>query len=179
MSSGYELVGVSHIGGREQVKSGWKTIRAVFHNFAGMPQEPGRYAKSDAMDCHGFPWEVRLHPRGLGATLAAANGVNSSAEHVNILVMNRSGRDVNVEMVLRVTSANFTSKDKMRLLPEGQARAVTNLLRSDVLDNRKKYLVDGNLTVEIDIQVMLDKPATTPSWNLVALKSKTKNIIVV
>lgn len=33
--------------------------------------------------------------------------------------------------------------------------------RSDVLDASKNYLVGGHLTVEIDIQVMLDKP---PTW---------------
>lgn len=36
--------------------------------------------------------------------------------------------------------------------------------RSNVLDLSKNYLVRGNLTVEVDIQVMLDKPPTwTPS----------------
>jgi hypothetical protein len=33
--------------------------------------------------------------------------------------------------------------------------------RDDVLDSSKNYLPDGNLTVEVDIQVMLDKP---PAW---------------
>ena len=163
MSSGYELVGVSHIGGREQVKSGWKTIRAVFHNFAGMPQEPGRYAKSDAMDCHGFPWEVRLYPRGFGAKLAAANGVNSSAEHVSIFVMNRSGRDLKVEMVFRVPSANFTRIHKMNLLKkDGGTGWPKYVHRSTFLDQNKGFLIDGNLVVEVDIQAMIDK---SPTWS--------------
>ena len=64
MSSRYEVVDEGHVGGREQFLSEWKTIRAVFHNFADLPFVRGRVRSSPVLKCHGSEWKVQLYPGG-------------------------------------------------------------------------------------------------------------------
>ena len=54
--------------------------------------------------------------------------------------------------------------------PAAHVRGYLNYAkREDVLDASKNYLVDGNLTVEVDIQVMLDKPLVWTPTNTLSL----------
>lgn len=53
MSEGYEVVDEGHVGGQEQVPSEWKTIRAVFHNFASLSSKKGDKTYSPAWNATG------------------------------------------------------------------------------------------------------------------------------
>lgn len=53
MLEGYEVVDEGHVGGQEQVPSEWKTIRAVFHNFASLSSKKGDKTYSPAWNATG------------------------------------------------------------------------------------------------------------------------------
>ena len=62
MLEGYEVVDEGHVGGQEQVPSEWKTIRAVFHNFASLSSKKGDMTYSPALECHGVEVENSIIP---------------------------------------------------------------------------------------------------------------------
>ena len=68
MSSGYEVVDEVRCGDQEHNKeliaSEWKTIRAVYPNFAQLPSERGDCTWSPVLKCHGLEWTVGLYPGG-------------------------------------------------------------------------------------------------------------------
>ena len=173
MSGAYEIVDEVRVGGNEQVASEWKTIRAVFPYFAELPSEPDRRTDSPVLKCHGLEWRIELFSAG-----DAGDGASS-------------GEDAFVAVYLRSMSCTSTNKIRarfrIRIPSEGKAaeggkfdifapedpEEVANeslnwghdiAKRKDVLDDSNNYLVDGNLTVDVDIQVMLDKPSVwTPT----------------
>jgi len=158
MASGYEVVDEDHGGGQEGVASEWKTIRAVFPNFAGLPAKRGDLKSSAVLKCHGLGWNILLYPGG----------------HKN-----SSDEDVFVSLYLSCESSTNRTKHRIRVPSAGKvaewihqgnifSKTATTawgshnyVKRKDFLDSSNNYLVDGNLTVEVDIQVMLDKP---PAW---------------
>ena len=163
MSSRYKVVKEIFVGGREQVPSEWETNRVVFLNFAELSSKRGVRAPSPVFESHGLEWTVDLYPGGHST---------SSKEDVciSIYLSSKSCTDTNkikAKSRIRVPSADKSGGGRGFDIfsPEnigwGQPDFAT---REDVLDSSKKYLVDGNLTVEVDIQVMLDKlPTWTPS----------------
>ena len=166
MSRRHEVVDEVHVGGREQVPSEWKTIRAVFHNFAELPSKRGDMTQSPVLECHGFKWTVGIYPGG---------SRKSSEENVtcSIFLYSRScseGNNIKVAKVIRTPSAFRSVGSRTKFLTHSMKHnnwGHEYALRSDILDPLKNYLVNGNLTVEVDIQVMLDKPPTwTPKNNV-------------
>ncbi len=168
MSSGYEVVDEGHVGGREQFPSEWKTIRAVFHNFADLPSQRDIVTPSTVLKCHGLEWQIMLYPGG---------NDNSSEEEVfvSLFLYSRSCTNTN----------KIKSKSRFRVPSAGAARGGGGRFdihsppndswgfrdyakRKDILKASKKYLVDENLTVEVDIQVMLDKPPTWTPTNTIS-----------
>jgi hypothetical protein len=110
-------------------------------------------------------WVIQLCPGG---------DSNSSEEDVfvSIYLWRKSCTDttkIRAKYRIRIPSAGATEGDgpwhifsPKHAANESQAWGHTDYVkREDVLDASKNYLVDGNLTVEVDIQVMLDKP---PVW---------------
>jgi len=167
MSGRYEIVDEDHVGGREGVASEWKTIRAVFHNFAFLPSKRGVHTESKVLKCHGLEWQIELYPGG---------HPNSSEDDVFVLIYLscQSCTDTNkikANFRTRIPSAGkakeggFDIYSTNDIPSESLDWGMGDLVkREDVLDISKNYLVDGNLTVEVDIQVMLDKPlAWTPT----------------
>ena len=161
-----KVVAVDHIGGREQVESEWQTIRAVFHDFETLRHERGDCTKSARMECLGHKWAVRLYPGGHGNS-------NEEEEHISIYLSCTSLRGdatVKAGYVIRIRSANIKRgrgrKGAKKLFKNGSNTwgYANYATRSDVLDSSKDFLVNGNLEVEVDIQIMLDAPAKIPVW---------------
>ena len=164
MSSGYEVVSENNVG-EEGVASEWKTIRTTFRNFAGLSSKRGDRTKSPVHECHGLDWRIELFPGG---------DVISSEENEYITLRLASKSATNTKKVLakfiiRVPSTGIswsaegqTGGQAYHTFSQNSAWGYYDYAkREDVLDSSKNYLVDGNLTVEVDIQVMLDKP---PVW---------------
>ena len=158
MSGGYEVVDEDHVGGREGVASEWKTIRAVFHNFANLPSKRNDCTESKVLKCHGSEWQIRLFPGG---------DRNSSKESVfvSLFLFNKSSTITNTikaNFRIRVPSAATARGDGHCGIFKGKPWGFKDyVMRENVIDASKKFLVNGKLTVEVDIQVMLDKP---PAW---------------
>ena len=168
MASGYEVVDEDHGGGQEGVASEWKTIRAVFPNFAGLPAKRGDLKSSAVLKCHGLEWRIQLYPGG---------HPKSSEENAFITLRLWSNSDTNTNKIkakykIRVPSAagkGVGSGEEFRLF-NGSCWGKNNYAkREDVLDSSKKYLVDGNLVVEVEMQVLLDKPPTWLPTNTLSL----------
>ena len=164
MASRYEVTDEGHVGGQEQVESEWKTIRAVFHNFASLPSKRGDVTRSPVLECHGFKWKVVIIPGG---------DTNSKEDEVYLSIFLKalscsSTKKIKAKSIFRIPSAG-TSKgggtwdifgaNEFQMWGQRDYK-----LRSLVLKPSNNFLVGGNLTVEVDIQVMLDKlPTWTPT----------------
>ena len=164
MSSGYKVVDEDHVGGREQVASEWETIRAVFHNFSELPAKRDDLTESKVLKCHGLEWTIRLYPGG---------HPNSSEEdvYVSVILLSVSDTDkIKAKYKVRVPSAGKVAGDGAfhTFSPEGSWGYGDYVKREDVLDSSNNFLVDGNLTAEVDIQVMLDKPPTWTPTNTIS-----------
>ena len=172
MSSGYEVVDEVRLGdqevSREGILSEWKTIRAVFTNFAGLSSEPGVRTLSPVLRCHGLEWVIELCPGGRQSV--------SSEEDVPVSLRLGSmsctkTNKIRAKKRIRIPSAGV-AKGGERLdifslknaAGEFQFRGLSDFVkRKDVLKTSKNYLVGGNLTVEVDIQVLDKPPVWTPT----------------
>ena len=167
MSSGYEVVDKGHVGGREQVASEWKTIQVVFHDFAELPSERGDLTLSPVLKCHGLEWQIMLYP----------GGQQKSSEDDVFISLRLSSKSctsrekIKAKYIIRVPFAAgkaVGSKGEFRLFSASNSWGQGDFAkREDVLDSSKKYLVDGNLVVEVEMQVLLDKPPTWTPTNTV------------
>ena len=173
MASGYEVVDEDRGGGREGVASEWKTIRAVFPNFAGLPSERGDVKSSAVLKCHGFGWTVDLYPGDDTVSSEEDDFVSlylscKSCTNTNKIRAKRRFRIPSAGKARGGKRFDIYSPSTSSSTNEGPAWGFRNYAkREDVLNSSKNYLVDGNLTVEVDIQVMLDKPPTWTPTNTV------------
>ena len=166
MSSGYEVVNEVHVGGQEQVASEWKTNRVVFHDFAGLSSKRGDCTLSPVLECHGLKWRIALYPGGKESS-------NEKEVYVALFLTcmssrnRRSTNDIKAKWRIRVTSAGKAKGGGTFNMFSASAGGNNSwgyrnyVKREKALKPSRHYLVDGNLTVEVDIQVMLDTP---PVW---------------
>jgi speckle-type POZ protein len=162
-----KIVAVDHVGGeqvvvREQVLSETHTIRVVFHGFANLPHARGDQTASSALLCHGSQWKLRLYPGG-------QNVSNEDEVYLSVFLycvsMESDNCKVKAKCTFRVPLADGIYSRDMGV--GAFCRKSTGMgfndfiLRSDVLDPSKGFLVDGNLTIEVDIQVYKD---ASPFW---------------
>ena len=161
MSSRSKVVDEGHVGGREQVASEWETIRVVFHDFAKLPSKRGDRTFSPVLECHGLKWQIQLYP----------GGHSKSSEETVFITLRVSCKSctstnkIKAKYKIRVPSAAVKvtgSGEEFRLFNGSMWGHNNYAKREDVLDSSKKYLVDGNLIVEVEMQVLLDKP---PAWS--------------
>ena len=159
MSGGYEVVDEGHVGGQEQFPSAWKTIRTQFHDFADLPSERYDCTESPVLQCHGLEWQIQLYPGG---------DTESSEDDVFISLRLWCKSCTNTNKIkakfnIRVPSAGRVVDGAFHKFFKKDVAWGFNeyAKREDVLKPSNNYLPDGNLTVEVDIQVMLDKP---PVW---------------
>lgn len=161
-----KVVAETHVGGAEQVRSEWHTIRAVFHNFSELPSKRGEGVCSETMNCHGYGWKIRIHPGG-----KAFEGGDNEEEPPNLAVylylidLPRDESGVKVLFNVRIPSNSiivrmpkFFHMSKRGVMAAGWKKIAK---REHVLDASKRYLVNGNLILEVDVQVLLDRP---PTW---------------
>jgi hypothetical protein len=161
MMSSRKLVAVNHVGGVEQVLSEPNTIRFIFHDFVDLIPIP-IFTESPAAPCHGYEWKVKLYPFG-------GLGHNNSMVCLDLACVSpkRGEWEVKAKYTLRVKkeSSELVLGDGLCVRKiQGSAPSTP---RVDVLDPSKGYLVDGNLTIEVDIQVYIEKlPAFRPKTTL-------------
>jgi len=156
------VVAVSNVGGG-QLPSEWHTIRAIFHNFADLPAEREDVVCSDSMECHGLDWRISLYPGGCGTS--DENDQFISAYLSCLSVVREESKRGRASFRGSVPSAGLFKSQTPEFVfdSDGNCRGWPNFAqRSLVLDPEKKYLVDGNLTVDFDIRVLQDKP---PAWS--------------
>jgi speckle-type POZ protein len=157
-----KLVAVNHVGGeqqegvvREQVLSETHTIRFVFHDFEKLPYDRDESTKSSASLCHGYTWKLFLYPGG--SMMSNSNTVNVSAF---LKCVSTQGGDcqVKAKFTFRIPSARYSRAMRGRVFGSDSCQwgHPDLFLRSDVLDPSKGFLVDGNLIIEVDIQVYND-----------------------
>jgi len=156
-----KIVAVSHVGGKEQVDSEWHTIRAVFHNFADLPHHRGERVDSSTMECHGHVWTVTLYPRGT----PESKDDDQVAIFLRCVSPMKGAATVKAGFRIRIPSSGKRSTSRKIVFGSDKNWGFCDFAnRSRVLDAQRKYLVDGNLTVEVDIQVAQDiLPTWTPS----------------
>jgi len=157
-----KIVAVSHVGGKEQVDSEWHTIRAVFHNFADLPHHRGERVDSSTMECHGHVWTVTLYPRGT----PESKDDDQVAIFLGCVSPVKGMVEVKANYRIRIPSSgkSFRSRQKRVFGPRKSLGWKDFANRSEVLGDQSGFLVDGNLTVEVDIQVAQDRlPTWTPS----------------
>jgi hypothetical protein len=162
-----KLVAVDHVGGeqhevvvgKEQVLSEPHTIRVVFHDFANLPHKRKLFQKSSAIWCHGYEWQLRLFPGG--TTQSSEDEVYLSL-FLHCLSAKSDVCEVKAKYTFRVPYTNYSNVCAACLFRESKPRGYADfLLRSDVLEPDLGHSVDGNLTIEVDIQVYKD---ASPFW---------------
>jgi hypothetical protein len=129
-----------------------------FNDFANLPNNVNESTKSSAMWCHGYQWELELHPGGI-------SDFDEDEEIFLSLSMEcvsakRDDCEVKARFALHVPSAN-SSQDLHEHCNTGWAYSHFHPLTKVLFDTSKPFLVDGNLTIEVDIQVYKD---ASPSW---------------
>jgi hypothetical protein len=160
-----KLVAVDHIGGeqvgvvREQVLSETHTIRFVFHDFENLPHNRYESTKSSSVWCHGYQWRLELYPGGSHHSI-------EERVYLSIYLHCVSAKDdsqVMAKFAFRIPSANYSRVSyEYEDIFSNEGSCWVNFLRRDrVLKRSKAYLVDGNLTIEVDIQVYKD---ASPFW---------------
>ena len=157
MASGYEVVDESHVGGLEQVESEWKTVRAVFHNFASLPSQRGNFTVSSVLECHGLKWRIIIYPGG-----SPTSNKDEVSVSLHLKSLSCSGtKKIKAQSRFRVPSkgARKGGKGWSIFASKSTDASVSDVWgqnnfrrRSDLLDLSGNYLVGGNLTVEVDIR---------------------------
>lgn len=152
--------------GKPEVLSEKHTIQASFHGFENLPHKKGDRTCSPEMTCHGHPWKIVVYPGGGRDTEDTDSGPSLS-----VFLYYEGAGHPKVNFTIRIGSAvkDFEKQDKN--ITFGSSRRNSGwkkfLLRRDVLDPTKAFLVNETLTVEADIQVWIDAPQTyTPRKRL-------------
>mmetsp|Transcript_29706 Transcript_29706/g.69703 ORF Transcript_29706/g.69703 Transcript_29706/m.69703 type:complete len:288 (-) Transcript_29706:515-1378(-) len=172
MSSGYEVVDKGHVGGQEQISSDWKTIQVVFHDFAELPSKRGDRTLSPVLKCHGLEWQIQLYPGGHSKSSEADAYISLRLRSKSCSKTNKM--KIRAKSRTRIPSAGKETGGRTFRIYSASADGGSRswgkndyAKREDVLKASKHYLVGGNLTVEVDIQVMLDEPPTWTPTNTV------------
>jgi speckle-type POZ protein len=150
-----------HLVGTEQTLSEKHIIRFVFLDFANLPHDRDELTFSPVALCHGHQWKLQFYP----------GGDRDSCEENNFLslflqcISAKEDCKVKAKFAFRVPSMGYNAMGDQEITTafgKDNCSGFTDfLLRSDVLDPFEDFLVDRNLTIEIDIQVYMDK---TPAW---------------
>jgi speckle-type POZ protein len=175
---GGELVAVNHVG-KEQVLSEKHTIRFVFHDFATLPHERGKCTKSSSSLCHGYKWQLEVYP---GGNSQSSEDTVHLSQFLHCVSPTQEDCKVRTKYAFRIPSANYSIDSGEHVFCRESTGMGYNdfRLRSDVLDPSKGYLVDGNLTIEVDIQVYMEKlaafrPKTTLPLDMIKLLESIKH----
>jgi hypothetical protein len=185
---GGKLVAVGHVGGeqqvvgREEVLSEMHRIRVVFHDFATLPHSRAEKTTSSALLCHGYQWKLQLYP---GGHLDSYEDEVWVSLYLHCVSAEQDDIKVKAKSTFFVPPVNYSRDDWVDehefLFRDASGTGYKNIfLRSDVLDPSKGFLVDGNLTIEVDIQVYMEKlaafrPKTTLPLDMMKLLESMKH----
>ena len=138
---------------RSATTTGWKIIRAVFHEFSDLPSDPGRSEFASVVECHDLKWKFQLFPGGVKRSKS-----DKAGDHFSVYLH-------------CISSLSSIVKFDYKMFLGTVAKASTNLsktsnnggvgLRAPREDILNHYLVDGDLIVEVDINVYISRP---PVW---------------
>lgn len=168
----YEVVDAGHHGGgKDVIKTEWKTIRTTFHNFESLPAQRGEMVSSPTLECHGLKWRVEVYPGG-------SSNSNPYMTHVSLFLRCESskekGQAVKAACVIRVPTTGFQGGTRLAAsdgaqtfgtsLTESSWGNYNSVSRIFLLNSFNHFLFRGSLTIEVDIQVVFDNfPWATPT----------------
>ena len=159
MATKYEVVDEGHSSGNGgKIRSEWKTIRAVFNNFESLPSKRGEVTKSPVLKCHGLDWQVKLNP---GGNDESSKDIPCISLSLNCMSCTTTEKRYEAAFDFRIPSAGHAngSRGKFFTFSRNTEWAINNYAyQANVRDVSKNFLVNGDLIVEVDIQVMLDPP---------------------
>lgn len=184
-----EIVGEDHLGGQStpstKVFSPWKTMRFVVHDFALLTEEPNEKVKTGTLECLGRSWSLDVYPRGRTDEVDVSEGTSrreDGEEYVSIFLVCRRGSANNREGPIK---ARFSIDVPSAQLPDGD-RVMEHIFgifygytefgsRDKILDPANNYLIDGNMTIEIDLQIEV---GDLPIWSPPKLIQKASDDLV-
>jgi speckle-type POZ protein len=175
--SSAELITVHHVG-NEQALSKKHTIRVVFHNFEKLPHDRDEYTESPVTLCHGYQWKLALFPGGDDES--PKDTVHLSL-YLDCVSADSNDCKVKAKSSFRIPSTNYSTGIHMYGHVYKSGANVLGcedfLRRSRVLE---RYLVGGNLTVEVDIQVYMEtlpifRPEITLNTQMMKLLESSKH----
>ena len=166
-----QVVAVGHINGGPEsnatrgeermpmVLSEPRTIRVVVHDFE---QLPGLCTTTPVLDCHGLKWTVQIYPKGFRQV--AEGEETYVAVVLTCETCGKENREVGVLMHVTVPANGHNSfvtssanrGAAIRILRPGMSIIGNKRFaeRAAVLDPENGFLVNGNLTLEIDIRIL-------------------------
>lgn len=165
--NGYEIVDSGHhSGGKEVVKTEWKTIRTTFNNFASLPTERDKFVCSPDLSCHGLKWKLTLYPGG-------SRNSNEAEKYVSIFLYCLSN-GVKASFKIRVPSARRTLVATTEATPLNPGRGNDDCIKgADILNPSNCFLINGSLTIEVDIQVVLENVPWGTTKNNIGASAET------
>ena len=190
-----EIVGEDHLGGQStastKVFSPWKTMRFVVHDFALLTEEPNEKVKTGTLECLGRSWSLDVYPRGRTDEVDVSEGTSGredGEECVSIFLVCRRGsankRDgpIKTRFSIDVPSAQLPDGDMVMVhsfFDEGSKDIFYGYTefgsRDKILDPANNYLIDGNMTIEIDLQIEV---GDLPIWSPPKLIQKASDDLV-
>ena len=160
-----ELVAVAYIG--DGLGDGqWSKVQKmkfIFQDFESMPQKRGEKLKSPIVSCHGYQWQLWTFPRGYITS-------NKDTEHISLYLklVGAANAIVSVKYLFRIPNYhrddyNLEDKEGIIFEPNDDGWGDPDFAsRQRVLDFCKGC-VNGNLTVEVRLQVVLETKGFLPS----------------
>lgn len=161
------LVGIADMGKLTEPRK----LRFNIHEFESLPQRRNEFIETPSLMCHGYEWRLKLYPRGRG-----------DGQFVSVFL-----RCVDIDGP-KVTK--FTLSIPSSAKPEFTARIANIIIsgwseyarRDYILNPTKNCLVEGTLTIEVDIAVALESdslrkynPENTLSKDMLKMLEKANN----
>jgi hypothetical protein len=127
-------------------------VVTTFHGFEDLSHEVGESTCSPEMLCHGHTWRTIVCP-------GSSKTDNENEPYISIFLRHKGGSAVKLTSTIRIGSIKKKGNNLTMMGEESQGKSKL-LLRRGVLelDPAKGFLVNGALTVEVDIQVYTDAP---------------------
>eukprot|EP00568_Trieres_chinensis_P010088 CAMPEP_0183304786 /NCGR_PEP_ID=MMETSP0160_2-20130417/9755_1 /TAXON_ID=2839 ORGANISM="Odontella Sinensis, Strain Grunow 1884" /NCGR_SAMPLE_ID=MMETSP0160_2 /ASSEMBLY_ACC=CAM_ASM_000250 /LENGTH=378 /DNA_ID=CAMNT_0025467899 /DNA_START=46 /DNA_END=1182 /DNA_ORIENTATION=+ len=154
------IVGEAHEG--EPYLSEKQTIKWVVHDFESLEHGFGQELECSPLRCHGHLWRLRLYPRGGENALESWVSAYLSLEEID----KKNNRDeLKVKFSIRVGEKEEHYEPEP--LPEMEMSGGNIIQRPELIDPSNNHIVNGNLTVQITIQIYMDRPSPwTPKKRL-------------
>jgi len=145
MTSKPDFDGVAVVGQRDLL-SKKRTLLWKFCSFEDNDQKRDEKVVGPDLNCHGISWALSVYPRGDDYS-------SEETEYISVYLNNESDKEVKVTFTLRVGDISTTVERQD--IEDGCGWGVENFIKRDKV---LTMLEDGDLLVEVDIQVFVEKP---------------------